>query len=105
MLYVCILYRQPQLAMLKIFCAYAAIIFILGCTISPESKFNFVTSNSLSQGNQETEVVYICTGKSSEVYHDNKKCMGLSNCRKDIVEVSKGKAVNEFGRRPCKRCY
>lgn len=47
--------------------------------------------------------VYICTGKSSQVYHKIAKCKGLQSCGDDIKLVSFDRAKALY-RRPCKMC-
>lgn len=53
--------------------------------------------------NQEPKV-YICTGKSSEVYHSDENCRGLRNCKGEIKQVPL-KEAQTMNRRACKICY
>ncbi len=53
---------------------------------------------------ENSETVYICTGKYSKRYHAYSDCSGLNNCKGDIIAISKKKAQN-LGRTPCKICY
>lgn len=53
---------------------------------------------------EETENVYICTGKKSHAYHSNINCWGLNKCSGDIEEISKEDA-EEMGRTPCHFCH
>jgi hypothetical protein len=48
--------------------------------------------------------VYICTGKSSEVYHSDENCRGLRNCKGEIKQVPL-KEAQTMNRRACKICY
>ncbi len=43
--------------------------------------------------------VYLCS--TGEVYHYNRSCRGLNNCKHEIFSVSKEEAVNKYGRRSC----
>jgi len=45
--------------------------------------------------------VYLCMSNAAAVYHYNRSCRGLSNCKHEIIEVSKEEAVNNYGRRIC----
>jgi hypothetical protein len=45
--------------------------------------------------------VYLCMSNAAEVYHYSRDCRGLSNCKHEIIEVSKEEAVNSYGRRIC----
>lgn len=47
--------------------------------------------------------VYICTGKSAKVYHYDRNCKGLCNCKSSIKKVAIEDAV-KMNRRPCKIC-
>lgn len=47
--------------------------------------------------------VYICTGRSSQVYHKTTRCRGLEACDNSIERVSFDKAKALY-RRPCKVC-
>jgi hypothetical protein len=48
--------------------------------------------------------VYICTGRYAKVYHTNRYCRGLKNCKGEIVKVSLSDAIKKYGRRECKEC-
>lgn len=48
--------------------------------------------------------VYICTGKYAKVYHSNKNCKGLDNCKGEVKLVSLETAKQQ-GKRACKLCY
>ena len=50
------------------------------------------------------EVVYVCTGGSSQRYHASDECRGLCRCKSLIEEISKEEA-EQMGRTPCKICY
>jgi hypothetical protein len=52
-----------------------------------------------------SQMVFICTGEYAEVYHSNKNCRGLNNCKSDIDEVNKSYAINYKSRRPCCICW
>jgi len=47
-----------------------------------------------------SENVYICNSSGAKKYHYKKKCRGLSNCKKEIKEVSLERA-SELGRTLC----
>lgn len=53
---------------------------------------------------EETEEVYICTGKSSHAYHSTDECYGIQACTGDIEKVSLEDAVY-MGRTPCHYCH
>lgn len=48
----------------------------------------------------ESKNVYICKGPSSKKYHYTKKCRGLSNCSKEVSEVTLEQA-KKIGRTLC----
>ena len=48
--------------------------------------------------------VYICTGRYAKVYHSNKNCKGLDNCKGEVKLVSLETAKQQ-GKRACKLCY
>ena len=52
---------------------------------------------------QEDNIVYICTGGSSERYHASDDCRGLSRCKGDIKGITIAEA-QDMGRTPCKIC-
>ena len=68
----------------------ATILFIIFCSLL------------LSSACQQKQT-YICTGGSSECYHKTSKCIGLSNCSREIQKIKKEDAATF--RRPCKICY
>lgn len=47
--------------------------------------------------------VFVCTGEKAKRYHLDENCRGLSNCSKEIIEVTIEKAESK-GRTPCKKC-
>lgn len=49
--------------------------------------------------------VYICKGHLSKAYHKSESCYGLKWCSKEILEVSKEKAVKKHHRHACSFCY
>jgi major membrane immunogen (membrane-anchored lipoprotein) len=65
----------------------------------------FIVFNTflLTSCQQAQTKVYICTGEYSECYHKTSKCIGLSNCSKEIQKIPKEDAAKL--RRPCKICY
>ena len=82
-----------------------AIILMASCSSSskksaaePEKKESSVRSAGSSDN------VFICTGESSERYHCDRDCRGLSRCSGEIEEVSEEEA-EDMGRTPCKICY
>ena len=54
---------------------------------------------------QQQPKVYICTGSQSERYHRTNTCIGLENCSKQIIKVTKDDATNKHKRTPCRICY
>lgn len=66
--------------------------------VEPEKKESSVRSAGSSDN------VFICTGESSERYHCDRDCRGLSRCSGEIEEVSEEEA-EDMGRTPCKICY
>lgn len=85
---------------------FFAIILMASCSssskksadVEPEKKESAVKS-AYSGGN-----VFICTGESSERYHCDRDCRGLSRCSGEIEEISEEEA-EDMGRTPCKICY
>ncbi len=61
-------------------------------------------SNTITQPDTKSEMVYICTGSHSKRYHRSPDCRGLSNCSRDIEKVSL-KDAQDRGRTPCEICY
>ena len=53
---------------------------------------------------EETNMVYICTGKTAHAYHSTDDCYGIQSCKGDIEEVSLDEAV-DMGRTPCHYCH
>ena len=51
------------------------------------------------------KVVYICKGPRSQCYHRTPNCSGLNSCSTQIYKVTEYEAVNNYGRRACKKCY
>ena len=47
--------------------------------------------------------VFICTGKTAKAYHTNRNCEGLVNCKGEIKQIKKSKAVKQ-GRHFCSYC-
>jgi len=52
----------------------------------------------------ETNMVWICTGRSSHAYHSSEECYGIQACQGDIEMVSLDDAVS-MGRTPCHYCH
>lgn len=48
--------------------------------------------------------VYICTGRYSKRYHNNRDCEGLQHCGGSIVKVKTAEAQSA-GRTPCGYCF
>jgi hypothetical protein len=48
--------------------------------------------------------VYVCMSKTSVAYHSTKTCNGLNSCSHEIKSLSIQEAEN-YGKRPCKKCY
>ena len=61
--------------------------------------FSFNIDKSISSN------VYICNSPSAKVYHQDRTCRGLQNCKQEINTVSLNDAVKIYGRRACKICY
>ena len=53
---------------------------------------------------EETGVVYICTGKKSHAYHSNPECYGIKSCRANIEKIPIEEA-EDMGRTPCHYCH
>ena len=66
--------------------------------VEPEKK------ESVAKSADSSDNVFICTGESSERYHCDRDCRGLSRCSGEIEEVSEEEA-EDMGRTPCKICY
>lgn len=66
--------------------------------VESEKKDSVVKSDAYSHN------VFICTGSSSERYHCDPDCKGLSRCSGEIEEISEEEA-KDMGRTPCKICY
>ena len=52
---------------------------------------------------KHTDIVWISTGGSSECWHDNEHCMGLSHALR-VYPVTSAYAVVYLKRRPCRLC-
>lgn len=63
-----------------------------------------VCASVVNSNEGEAQLVYICTGPQSKVYHKHDDCKGLSKCSKDIKKVTLDKAKS-MKRRACKWCY
>ena len=91
---------------MKYILLFVSIILMASCSgsskksadVEPEKKGSSVRSAGSSDN------VFICTGESSERYHCDRDCRGLSRCSGEIEEVSEGEA-EDMGRTPCKICY
>ncbi len=75
--------------------------FLLSCKDTTYHRSNFYNGEHEST----SEIVYICTGSSSECYHNTKSCRGLRRCSKTIKEVTKEEAEDKYHRRACGYCY
>ena len=49
-------------------------------------------------------IVYVCKGPSSKVYHKSNTCKGLSHCSTQVYKVTVEEA-KKMGRRECKIEY
>ena len=60
--------------------------------------------NFILLGCSNSDIVYICNGPRSEIYHKTSHCQGLRKCSTDIettdIATAKGKH-----RRKCGYCY
>lgn len=91
---------------MKYLVLYFAIILMASCSgsskksadVESEKKESVVKSDAYSDN------VFICTGSSSERYHCDPDCKGLSRCSGEIEEISEEEA-EDMGRTPCKICY
>ncbi len=62
----------------------------------------FVTTDNDKLYNlSKQRTVYICTGKYSKKYHYDNNCIGLSNCKSDVIEVSLKEAKVRYERTLC----
>ncbi|GAB1359859.1 hypothetical protein MASR1M31_16480 [Porphyromonadaceae bacterium] len=89
----------------KYFSKYGAAIIFLFFSLSAgllciydshTGKIGYLINNSQS--------VYICTGKTAITYHKTSSCKGLSRCG-GIVEKMNVDDAKKKGRRACKICY
>lgn len=64
----------------------------------------FFCANIGYSTNSKAEMVYICTGPKSKVYHKSSNCKGLNSCSREINKVTLDKAKS-MNRRACKICY
>ena len=53
---------------------------------------------------EETNMVWICTGKSSHAYHSTDDCYGIKACKGKKKRISLDEAVS-MGRTPCHYCH
>ncbi len=74
-----------------------AIIVLGKVDVSPAIKTRSANTSSL------TQVAYICSG-SSQVYHINSGCSGLSHCTHAIIKTTQDSAISYYHRRLCKIC-
>ncbi len=51
----------------------------------------------------QVNTYYICTGSWSKAYHNNKECLGLAKCTKEVKEISYEEAQKT--RKPCGYCF
>jgi hypothetical protein len=51
------------------------------------------------QGNET--MVYLCDSSSATAYHFNRNCRGLSNCKHEIIKVTKQDAIDNYERKLC----
>ena len=65
--------------------------------------FSVTTPASTTHSETSTKQVYICTGKSAKVFHYDKDCYGLGNCKATIKSVDLNYAI-KIGRKPCRIC-
>lgn len=73
------------------------LLFIAFCT-------PLVCASVVNSTEGEAQMVYICTGPQSKVYHKTDDCKGLRSCSKDVKKVTLDKAKS-MNRRACKWCY
>lgn len=62
------------------------------------------SASIIKSSNSESQMVYICTGPQSRVYHKYDDCKGLSKCSEEIKKITLDKAKS-MKRRACKLCY
>ena len=53
---------------------------------------------------EETNMVWICTGRSSHAYHSTDDCYGIQACKGRKKKISLDEAVS-MGRTPCHYCH
>ncbi|KAB2913757.1 MAG: hypothetical protein F9K23_16065 [Bacteroidetes bacterium] len=70
----------------------------------PVTKELPAQKDTVKKAKEKEITVYFCNSTSAYAYHANSYCQGLRNCKAEINAVTKTHAEN-FGRRPCKKCY
>lgn len=64
----------------------------------------FLGAGVISSSNSESQMVYICTGPKSKVYHSSSNFKGLNSCSREVKKVTLDEAKS-MKRRACKICY
>jgi hypothetical protein len=77
-----------------------AIVGIIAISIITSAyAYNSSESNTYAANYSESDpTVYICT--TGKVYHLNRNCKGLANCKRPVRAIKK----SQTDRRPCKLC-
>lgn len=91
---------------MKYLVLYFAIILMASCSGSSKKSADVESEkkDSVVKSDAYSDNVFICTGSSSERYHCDPDCKGLSRCSGEIEEISEEEA-EDMGRTPCKICY
>jgi hypothetical protein len=81
-----------------------ALLAIIGCNGERKnthiSPFGVISAAPKDNSND----VYVCTGRYAKRFHCDEDCKGLRSCRGDIVVMSIEEA-EDYGLTPCGYCY
>jgi hypothetical protein len=66
---------------------------------------NECKTREYKQSEITSQIVYICTGNYAYAYHSRSDCPGLNNCKGQIQYTDENTALNQYGRKPCCRCW
>lgn len=53
----------------------------------------------------EEKPVFICFSSGSKSYHLKRDCRALKRCKARVIKLSRNKAFEIYGRKPCGYCY
>lgn len=83
---------------------YILMFYVFGRYEPQSDKETKSIKSGLLDKNEETEGVWICTGKSSHAYHSTSECYGIQSCRSKKKKISLEDA-KAMGRTPCHYCH